>query len=124
MKAQTASAIKLAKFLATHSAISVVHYPFLPSHAQHEMAKKQMTGAGGMLSIEVNGGKEAAMKVANTLKLFAHATSLGGVESLIEHRQSIEGAMSQTPDNLLRISVGLEHPTDLIADFKQALKNI
>jgi len=124
VKAQTASAIKLAKFLATHSAISVVHYPFLPSHAQHEMAKKQMTGAGGMLSIEVNGGKEAAMKVANTLKLFAHATSLGGVESLIEHRKSIEGAMSQTPDNLLRISVGLEHPTDLIADFKQALKNI
>ncbi|TAH19859.1 MAG: PLP-dependent transferase [Cytophagales bacterium] len=124
VKAQTASATKLAKFLATHSAIELVHYPFLPSHAQYEIAKKQMKGAGAMLSIEVNGGREAAMKIANKLKLFAHATSLGGVESLIEHRKSIEGAVSQTPDSLLRISVGLEHPADLIADFKQALKYV
>lgn len=124
VKAQTISATKLAKFLESHSAIAAVYYPHLPSHPQYEIAKKQMRGAGAMLSVEVNGGRNAAMKLANTLKLFAHATSLGGVESLIEHRKSIEGEASQTPDNLLRISVGLEHHTDLIADFKQALKKI
>jgi cystathionine gamma-synthase len=124
VKAQTTSATKLAKFLESHSAIAAVYYPHLPSHPQYEVAKKQMRGAGGMLSVEVNGGRNAAMKLANTLKLFAHATSLGGVESLIEHRKSIEGEASQTPDNLLRISVGLEHPTDLIADFRQALKKL
>jgi cystathionine gamma-synthase len=124
VKAQTASASKLANFLSTHPAIQSVHYPFLPTHPHHEIAKKQMLGAGAMLSIQVKGGKETAMKLANTLQLFAHATSLGGVESLIEHRKSIEGEFSQTPDNLLRISVGLEHPTDMIADFKRALRKL
>ncbi len=124
VKAQTATASKLAKFLATHSAIQTVHYPFLPTHPHHEIAQKQMQGAGAMLSIEVKGGREAAMKLANSLQLFVHATSLGGVESLIEHRKSIEGEFSQTPESLLRVSVGLEHPTDLIADFKRALKKL
>jgi cystathionine gamma-synthase len=97
----------------------------LPSHPQHEVAKKQMIGGySGMLSILVKGDREHALKLATALKLFTHATSLGGVESLIEHRKSIEGQQSATPDNLLRISVGIEHINDLINDFKQALKLI
>ena len=75
-----------------------------------------------MLSIWVKGGQEPALKLCSLLKLFTHATSLGGVESLIEHRVSIESSDSKTPDNLLRISVGIEDINDLIADFKQALK--
>jgi cystathionine gamma-synthase len=97
----------------------------LPSHPQHEVAKKQMTGGySGMLSILLKGDREKALKLATALKLFTHATSLGGVESLIEHRKSIEGPQSATPDNLLRISVGIEHINDLINDFTQALKLI
>jgi len=80
-----------------------------------------MRGFGGMLSFEVEGGKDAAMGVAARVQLFTRATSLGGVESLIEHRASIEGTESTTPQGLLRVSVGLEHPDDLIDDLAQAL---
>jgi cystathionine gamma-synthase len=119
------SAMKLATYLHKHPAIETVLYPGLPSDPQHEIAKKQMIGGfGGMLSILVKGGQEAALKVCANLKIFCHATSLGGVESLIEHRRSVEGVDSPSPENLLRISVGIEDVDDLIADFEQALKAI
>jgi cystathionine gamma-synthase len=125
MPLHSANAMQLAQYLETESKIERVLYPGLPSHPQHEVAKKQMTGGySGMLSILVKGDRESALKLATALKLFTHATSLGGVESLIEHRKSIEGPQSATPDNLLRISVGIEHINDLINDFKQALKLI
>ena len=125
MPLHSVNAMQLAQHLETESKIERVLYPGLPSHPQHEVAKKQMTGGyGGMLSILVKGDRQNALKLATTLKLFTHATSLGGVESLIEHRKSIEGPQSATPDNLLRISVGIEHINDLIEDFKQALKLI
>lgn len=122
MPLHSANAMQLAQYLETENKIERVLYPGLPSHPQHEIAKKQMKGGySGMLSILVKGERENALKLATALKLFTHATSLGGVESLIEHRKSIEGPQSATPDNLLRISVGIEHINDLIADFKQAL---
>jgi cystathionine gamma-synthase len=80
-----------------------------------------MRGFGGMLSIEVRGGQEAAMRLAAHVQLFTRATSLGGIESLVEHRASVEGPESRTPPSLLRLSIGLEHPDDLIADLEQAL---
>lgn len=118
---QTASATKLAEFLNSHPALEAVHYPFLTSHQGVEVAKKQMSAGGGMLSIQVKGGEEAALAVKSKVKIFIRATSLGGVESLIEHRATAEGVHSVSPKNLLRISVGLEHIDDLIADLKQAL---
>ena len=113
--------MKLAQFLEDHPAIHTVHYPGLESHPGHDVAKKQMKDFGGMLSVQVNGGGEAADKVAGHTKIFARATSLGGVESLIEHRAPVEGDTTQTPIDLLRVSVGLEHIDDLIEDFAQAL---
>lgn len=119
------NAMQLAQYLESNEKIERVLYPGLPSHPQHEIAKKQMSnGFGGMLSILVKGDRATALKLASSLKLLTHATSLGGVESLIEHRKSIEGALSPTPDNLLRISVGIENINDLIADFEQALDSI
>lgn len=122
VRAQTQSAQQLAEYLSRHKKIESVSYPGLPSHPQYAIAKKQMSAPGAMLSIQIAGGKLEAMQLADNLKLFTHATSLGGVESLIEHRKSVEGDTSTTPDNLLRISVGIEHYTDLIADFEQALR--
>lgn len=125
MPIHTNNALQLAQYLETHPKIERVLYPGLPSHPQHEIAKQQMKGGfGGMLSILVKGDRAAALKLATDLRLFTHATSLGGVESLIEHRKSIEGPASATPDNLLRISVGIEHIKDLIEDFEQALNSI
>lgn len=119
------NAMQLAQYLESNEKIERVLYPGLPSHPQHEIAKRQMIGGfGGMLSILVKGDRSTALKLASSLKLLTHATSLGGVESLIEHRKSIEGALSPTPDNLLRISVGIENINDLIADFEQALDSI
>ena len=123
MPIHSANAMKLARFLEEEPKIERVLYPGLPSHAQHSIAQKQMKGGyGGMLSILVKGGRASAFKLCSQLKLFTHATSLGGVESLIEHRVTIESPDSKTPDNLLRISVGIEDIDDLIADFKQALE--
>jgi cystathionine gamma-synthase len=123
MPIHSSNALKLAKYLEKEPKIDRVLYPGLPSHPQHIIAKKQMKGGyGGMLSILVKGGREPALKLCSLLKLFTHATSLGGVESLIEHRVSIESSDSKTPDNLLRISVGIEDIDDLITDFKQALE--
>lgn len=119
------NAMQLAQYLEGHPKIEQVLYPGLSSHPQHIIAKKQMTnGYSGMLSILVKGGQEAALKLAGALKFFTHATSLGGVESLIEHRKSTEGPASLTPENLLRISVGIESVNDLITDFENALVSI
>ncbi len=121
MRAHSANARQLANFLSQHDAVETVHYPGLPSHPGHAIAAQQMRDFGGMLSVQIKGGSAAAFEVVARTKIFTRATSLGGVESLIEHRASVEGLGSKTPDNLLRVSVGLEHIDDLIADFAQAL---
>ena len=122
MREHSASALTLAQKLEKHIAIEKVHYPGLISHPQHKLAKRQMpNGFSGMISIQIKGDEVNARKVASKLKLFQQATSLGGVESLIEHRRSIEGPDSKTPGNLLRLSVGLEHVDDLWEDLDQAL---
>lgn len=122
IKGHCENANKLAQYLENHPKVELVYYPGLASHPQHEIAKKQMKDFGGMLSILVKGGASQAKKVVNSVHIFAQATSLGGVESLIEHRASVEGPATTTPQNLIRISVGLEHIDDLIADLKQALE--
>lgn len=121
MRAHCDNAGQIARFLSDHPKVEAVHYPGLPSHAGHAIASKQMKDYGGMLSLQIVGGAEAAMQVAAKLKLFTRATSLGGTESLIEHRASIEGPGTATPDNLLRMSVGIENADDLLADLSQAL---
>lgn len=121
MRGHCDNGMALALHLEQHPAVTAVYYPGLASHPQHHIAKKQMSGFGGMLSILVKGGADEARRVVNKVKLFAQATSLGGVESLIEHRASIEGPDSRTPQNLIRISVGLEHIDDLISDMDYAL---
>ncbi|MCS6828115.1 MAG: PLP-dependent transferase [Caldilinea sp.] len=121
MRGHSANAQRVAEFLAEHPGVAAVHYPGLPTHPGHAIAKRQMKLFGGMLSIQVRGGAAEAMAVAGRVQLFTRATSLGGVESLIEHRASVEGPHTTTPANLLRLSVGLEHPDDLIADLAQAL---
>jgi cystathionine gamma-synthase len=123
MRGHCENGMALALYLQNHPAIEAVYYPGLSSHPGHDIAKKQMSGFGGMLSILVKGGSDEARRVVNQVKLFAQATSLGGVESLIEHRASIEGPNTTTPPNLIRISAGLEHIDDLIADIEQALSN-
>lgn len=117
----TKNAQLLAEYLEKHPKVEQVMYPGLPSHPQYETARQQMQSFGGMLSVCIKGGEVEAKRVINSLKLFAQATSLGGVESLIEHRASIEGPDTKTPRNLLRISVGLEHIDDLVEDMEQAL---
>ncbi|MEO7165489.1 MAG: aminotransferase class I/II-fold pyridoxal phosphate-dependent enzyme [Spartobacteria bacterium] len=121
MRAHCENAQRVAEFLATHPGVARVHYPGLATHPQHDLATRQMSAYGGMLSFEIKGSRAAAMTVPNHTKIFTRATSLGGVESLIEHRQSIEGPDTRTPDTLLRLSIGLEHPDDLIADLDRAL---
>jgi cystathionine gamma-synthase len=122
MREHSASALALAQRLEKHVAIEKVHYPGLPSYSQHELAKRQMPyGFSGMISIQIKGDEANARRVASELKLFQQATSLGGVESLVEHRRSIEGPESKTPGNLLRLSVGLEHVDDLWEDLNSSL---
>ena len=121
MRTHAANAQRVAEFLAAHPKVEAVHYPGLPGSPFHALATRQMRDFGGMLSFEVKGGKDAAMAVAAAVEIFTRATSLGGVESLIEHRASIEGPESRTPQGLLRASIGLEHPDDLIDDLAQAL---
>lgn len=122
VRTQTETAGKVAQFLAEHPNVEVVHYPGLPSHPGHEIASKQMSAFGAMLSIQVRGGAEEAMRVAAKVQIFTRATSMGAVESLIEHRASVEGPNTTTPPNLLRLSIGLEHADDLIFDLKRALE--
>jgi cystathionine gamma-synthase len=122
MRAHSENGMKVAEFLAQHSKVEGVHYPGLRSHPGYEIARRQMSMFGGMLSFQVKDGGEAAMSVAAKTKIFIRATSLGGVESLIEHRASIEGPGTTSPENLLRLSIGLENADDLIEDLDQALR--
>jgi cystathionine gamma-synthase len=122
VRAATANAQKLAEFLSGHPGIREVLYPGLTSHPGHAIATRQMSGGfGAMLSVRIVGGTTQARIVAGKLKLFRQATSLGAVESLVEHRASVEGPGTTCPDDLLRLSVGIEAGDDLIADFTQAL---
>ena len=121
VRAQTQTAERLAHFLHRHRGVERVFYPGLESHPGHAIARKQMSGFGAMLSFCVRGGRDAAFAVAGRTKFFTRATSLGGVESLIEHRKSVEGPHSVTPENLLRVSVGLENVEDLMEDLEGAL---
>jgi cystathionine gamma-synthase len=121
MAMHCANARRVAEFLAAQPQVERVNYPGLPTHPGHTIAAAQMRDFGGMLSIELHGGRDAALRMAERLHLFTNATSLGGCESLIEHRASVEGSLSPTPPNLLRFSIGLEHPDDLLADLAQAL---
>lgn len=121
MRAHSENALKVATWLADHPRVEAVHYPGLASHPGHEIAARQMSAFSGMLSFEVRGGREAALGVAAKTEIFIRATSLGGVESLIEHRASIKGEDPRTPQGLLRLSIGLEHPDDLIEDLARAM---
>ena len=123
VRAQCHGALKVAEFLASHSAVERVFYPGLASHPGHTLAAAQMHGGfGAVLAVCIVGGAEEALQIAGRTRLFTRATSLGGVESLIEHRASIEGPGSRTPQNLLRLSVGIEEPEDLVQDLAQALE--
>jgi cystathionine gamma-synthase len=121
MRAHSENAMKVARFLHRHPKVETVHYPGLHDHPGHEIAARQMDLFGGMLSVQVKGDQQTAMAVASKVRIFTRATSLGGTESLLEHRASIEGPGTRTPQNLLRLSIGLEHPDDLIEDLAQAL---
>ena len=121
LRQHTHNAEMVAAFLDSHARVEATHYPGLPAHPGHDVAARQMQLFGGMVSFQVQGSAADALAVAGRLRIFTQATSLGGVESLVEHRKSVEGPESPTPDNLLRLSVGLEHATDLVEDLRQAL---
>ncbi|HVT46070.1 MAG TPA: PLP-dependent transferase [Thermoanaerobaculia bacterium] len=122
MERHCRNAVALATAIDGHERLEAVHYPGLATDPGHEIARRQMSMFGGMVSIQVRGGRAAAVAVASRARLFANATSLGGAESLIELRIAMEGPLSRSPENLLRLSVGLEHERDLIADIMQALE--
>jgi len=115
------TAHQLASWLDDHPRVTAVHYPGLPPHPGHAVAAEQMEGFGAMLSFEVAGTADNALGVAAGCTVFRRATSLGGTESLIEHRASIEPPSGQTPPSLIRCSIGLEHPDDLQEDLSRAL---
>lgn len=122
---QSVAAMTIARHFADHAQIKQMLYPGLPSHPGHAVAARQMQGGfGGMLSMRLRGGETAAIAAAAGMRVWKRATSLGGVESLVEHRSSIEGAGSPCPPDLLRFSVGLENIDDLIADIEQALRRL
>lgn len=121
MAMHCANAMEIARFLDAHPRVERVHYPGLEDDPGHALAARQMSGFGGMLAFDVVGGREEAFAVAAHVKVISRATSLGGTHSLIEHRASIEGTATRAPENLLRMSVGLEHADDLKEDLDRAL---
>jgi cystathionine gamma-synthase len=128
MERHSANATRVAEFLAEHPAIDTVLYPGLASHPNHDVAARQMTGFGGMVSVRVKGGREAAQQLCARTDIFILAESLGGVESLIEHpgamtHASTAGSQLEVPDDLVRLSVGIEDAADLVGDLEQALRN-
>lgn len=124
IRAQSASALEIAEFLQGHSMVEAVLYPGLVTHPGHAIASRQMKQFGGVLSFQVKGSTEEAMRVAAATRLITRATSLGGTHSLIEHRASVESEEARAPANLLRLSVGLENTEDLIEDLRQALDHL
>lgn len=124
VRAQSHGAQRIAEFLSRQPQIEVVHYPGLRSHPGHQTAAAQMSSFGGMLSVQVKGSQAEAFRLVAGLNIFTRATSLGGTHSLIEHRASVEGPTTRSPQNLLRLSIGLEHPDDLIEDLEEALKHL
>lgn len=122
---QSENALIIARYLDTHPKVEVVHYPGLQSFPGHEIATRQMQGGfGGMLSFQVPGGRDGAIQVARHARVFKRATSLGGVESLIEHRKSSESDVTDTPENLIRVSTGIENPDDLRDDLERMLSTL
>ncbi len=126
MRAHESNALKIARFLEQHPIVEKVRYPGLTSHPQHDLAGRQMRCFGGMISFDVKGGMPRAERIAQGTKLFALAESLGGVESLIEHpgvmtHASVANSPLQVPDNLIRLSVGIEDSNDLIRDLAAAM---
>ena len=126
MQRHTDNATSVAEFLSEHSSVSRVLYPGLPDHPGHDIAKRQMRGFGGMVSVQMRGGAEAARRLCSRTEVFILAESLGGVESLIEHpgamtHASTAGSQLEVPDDLVRLSVGIEDPADLLADLREAL---
>jgi cystathionine gamma-synthase len=126
MQRHSDNAATVAEFLDNHAAVQTVLYPGLPSHPGHEVAKRQMSGFGGMVSVRLRGGSQAAHDLCSRTEVFILAESLGGVESLIEHpgamtHASTAGSQLEVPDDLVRLSVGIEDPADLLADLEQAL---
>ncbi len=124
MKGHYENAMKLALFLKSNKAVEEVFYPGLESHKNHKIARSQMSGFGGVLSFTLKSGEEAAKKLVNNVKIFTQATSVGGIESLIEHRYSVEGPDTKTPRNLIRISTGLENIEDLIEDLSLTINKL
>lgn len=123
VEASARGALRVAEHLAEHPKVSRVHYPGLPTHPGHAVAAAQMQGGfGPLVSFQVGGGEARARRVAARLSLFADASSLGGLESLVEHRASVEGPGTPVPDDLLRLSIGIEDPEDLVADLDAALE--
>ncbi len=126
MQRHSENALAVAEFLAGHPSVSTVLYPGLPTHPGHDVAARQMAGFGGMVSVRMRGGRAAAEKLCAATQVFILAESLGGVESLIEHpsamtHASTAGSQLEVPDDLVRLSVGIEDVTDLLADLEQAL---
>jgi cystathionine gamma-synthase len=125
LERQIKNASAIAAFLKTQPLVEQIYYPGLQDHPNHEIAKRQMNGQfGSMISIGMKGGEKKALQFAGSMKIFKHATSLGGVESLIEHRRSAEGNTPKSPANLLRLSIGIEYVDDLIDDLRLGLKTI
>jgi len=121
MHAHSVNAMKVAKFLCDHPAIERVLYPGLANDAGYDIASQQMSLFGGMMSVLLNEGRDKAINVAAKVRLFTRATSFGGPHSLIEHRASVEEPGTRTPNNLLRLAIGLEHVDDLLEDLAEAL---
>jgi cystathionine gamma-synthase len=125
LERQVKNASSIARFLQSHSRVEKVYYPGLPDHPNHDIARRQMNGHfGSMISILMKGGEKQALQFAGSMKLFKHATSLGGVESLIEHRRSAEGNSPRSPDNLLRLSIGVEYIDDLLEDLSNGFEKL
>ena len=122
VRQQSETAMQLATWLENDERVERVHYPMLESHPHHQRAARILAGGGGVLSIQLRGDEAHARAVASNTEVFCQATSLGGIESLIEHRASIEGELRQSPDNLLRLSIGLEHVDDLKQDLLAAME--
>jgi cystathionine beta-lyase/cystathionine gamma-synthase len=130
VKRQNENAMKVAEWCSRRPEIAKVHYAGLPSHPDHEIAKSLLDGFGGMMAIELKGGGPAVIRFIHALKVFTHAASLGGVDSLVieprysshEHMTPDERARIGIPDGFLRVSIGIENAEDLIADIEQALQ--